>query len=104
MDIALKIILTFSVVYGAYMLILAILSLFGEKELEKAGINVKDGGDVEIPARAESLEYLVRCALLATTFEKKNIVILLEGDDGDLSQTAQRLCLSHKNISCRRVK
>ena len=104
MDIALKIILTFSVVYGAYMLILAILSLIGEKELEKAGISVKGSGDVEIPARAESLEFLVRCALLATTFERRKIVILLDGDDGDLSQTAQRLCLSHKNIICRRIK
>ena len=103
MDIALKIILTFSVVYGAYMLVLAILSIIGEKELEKAGITVGKSGDVEIPARAESLEFLVRCALFATTFERRKIGILLD-DDGDLSQTAQRLCLSHKNIICRRIK
>ena len=102
MDIALKIILTFSAVYGAYMLILALLSMLGEKELEKEGIKVDGDGDIEIPARAETLEYLVRCALLTTTFERRNIVIIIDGDDGKISQTAERLCLGHKNISCRR--
>jgi len=102
MDIALKIILTFSVVYGVYMLVLAILSLFAAHELEKEGIKVVGDGDIEIPARAETLEYLVRCALLATTFERRKIVIILDGDGDELSQTAERLCLGHKNISCRR--
>ena len=102
MDIALKIILTFSAVYGVYMLILAILSLLSARELEKEGIKVDGDGDIEIPARAETLEYLVRCALLATTFERRKIVIILDGDGDELSQTAERLCLSHKNISCRR--
>lgn len=102
MDIALKIILTFASVYGAYMLILAILSALGERELEKEGVSVDGDGDIEIPARAETLEYLVRCALLATTFERRNIVIIIDGDDADISQTAQKLCLCHKNIICRR--
>lgn len=102
MDIALKIFLTFAVVYGAYMLVLGILSLVGARELEKAGIAVDTDGDIEIPARAETLEYLVRCALVATTFERRNIVIIIDGDDADISQTAQKLCLGHKNIICRR--
>ena len=102
MDTILKILLTFSVVYGAYMLVLAILSMLAAKELEKEGITVDCDGDIEIPARAETLEYLVRCALLATTFERRNIVIIMESDDEDVSQTAQKLCLFHKNIICRR--
>lgn len=102
MDIVLKILLAFSAVYGAYMLILAILSMLAAKELEKEGIAVKGDGDIELPAHAETLEYLVRCALLATTFERRNIVIIIDGDDADISQTAQKLCLCHKNIICRR--
>ncbi len=54
MDIALKIILTFASVYGAYMLILAILSVLGERELEKEGVAVDGNGDIEIPARARN--------------------------------------------------
>ena len=103
MDIIFSIFLTFAIIYGAYIIFCAVMSHIGASELEKAGID-PDGGDIVFKADARTLEHLVACAAWATTFERRKIVILLDGDDGDLSQTAQRLCLSHKNIICRRIK
>ena len=55
MDIVLKVFLSFAIVYGVYMLALALLSFFGENELKKAGVNMNGNDEIEIPAGDDSL-------------------------------------------------
>ena len=97
METALYIILTFSAVYGSYMLICAIISVVCTKELRRRGIDT-DGDRITIAADAASLEYLAGCALMSSTFERKKIILLIDRSDPDALSTAEMLCRSHKNI------
>lgn len=104
MEIVIKIFLAFAVVYGFYMIFCAVLSLIGAKELEREGIDVSSER-IEIHAKLGTLEYLVRCAIWASAFEKTNIVIIIDDmSDGEpeLSYIAEMICLSHKNVTLER--
>ena len=105
MEILIKIFLTFAIVYGIYMILCATLSLIGVRELKRAGIDVS-AEKIEIPAEVESLEYLVRCAIFAFAFEKTEIVILIDDtreDASEISYIAEMICMSHKNVTCKRI-
>ncbi len=86
MDILLEIFLTFAIVYGAYMIFCAVMSHIGASELESAGVDSDCGGDIEIAADAETLEYLVRCAAWATTFERRKIIVVIDESRGDADE------------------
>ena len=102
MNVFINVLLTFSIVYGIYIIFCAILSALADKELKERGIYPDENGDYIIFCGAESLEFLIRCALWATTFERGKIIVLINGDDETSTQIAQMMMKKHKSVIMRR--
>ena len=103
METAIKIFLAFAMVYGAYMILAAALTLSASRELARRGIIEDEHGNFEFFADAENAEFLVRCALWASTFERSVITVKINENDGDALETAEYMRRRHKNIVIRRV-
>ena len=105
MDIIFSIFLTFSIIYGAYIIFCAVMSHIGASELEKAGID-PDGGDIVFKADARTLEHLVACAAWATTFERRKIVVLIDpggADAEEMIRDIKKMSRRYKNLYYRRT-
>lgn len=103
MDTVLKITLTFAIVYGAYMFLLAMISHAAGRELEKRGIFEDENGDLSFHADGDNVEFLIFMALWAGTFEKRSVTVFIDGDDTEAEEIAEKMRRRHKNIVIRRA-
>ena len=102
MNVFLNILLTFSVVYGFYILFSALLSYLSQNELGRYGFYPDQDGNYTISCDADTLEYLIRCALMATTFERCKIYVRVRENDDKADFIAERMRRRHKKVILRR--
>lgn len=102
MNVFINVLLTFSIVYGFYILFSALMSSLAERELENRGIFPDENGNYTIECDASSLEFVIRCALWATTFERHTISVIVSEYDNTSMFIAESMRKKHRNIVLRR--
>lgn len=92
------------VIYGAYMLLCALLAKIGKRELEHSGVASEEDDSIHIYASAESLEYYIRCALMSSNLGKTQVVVHIRKNDpnrADMIDIAERMSRGHRNLTYR---
>ena len=93
-------------IFAVYLLIhIGVVVLFRE-ELSESGVCLREEDSIHIYAKAESLEYYLRAAILSSGNQKTAIIVNIPKTDGkreDMIETVRMMRRKYKNISYRMI-
>ena len=92
-------------VIAILFLTLVLAACFGRRELSRTSADMDDD-TIQIFAQAESLEYYIRCALMAGTLGRVQIVVNIHREDAhrdEMIDLTCRLGREHKNLTYRLI-
>lgn len=95
-----------AVLCGLYLLMLAVLAVVCRRELRKTAAWKEKDGELSVYAEADSLEYAIRCALLASGGGKIAVTVNIRHDDrarDEMIDMTEKLSKTHKNLRYRIV-